>query len=133
MEPKKQTHFPYTKGADAAPPWWPPTKGDEHVRHREPDHLLKPERIRLLVHILRLVVQPYQQQHPSIQKVQLNVKKLEENTNEAMSNWFNDSEHPENFCKKVLLKEIFKVAKMEERYLRGEIGLFSLGSPVNTC
>ncbi|KAJ5365209.1 hypothetical protein N7517_008095 [Penicillium concentricum] len=59
VEPRKQVCFPYNGrvvvgGAirqldpDAAkPPWWPP-----RVRHREPDHLLKGERIRLLVHIL---------------------------------------------------------------------------------
>ena len=41
VEPKKQTHYPYTKGAEKAPPWWPETSGDNHVRHREPDHLLK--------------------------------------------------------------------------------------------
>lgn len=41
VEPKKQTHHPYTKGAAKAPPWWPETTGDNHVRHREPDHLLK--------------------------------------------------------------------------------------------
>jgi len=42
VEPKKQTHHPYTKGDEQAPPWWPPTTGDFKVRHREPDHLLKP-------------------------------------------------------------------------------------------
>jgi hypothetical protein len=44
VEPKKQTHHPYTKGDDRAPPWWPPTSGDDNVkvRHKEPDHLLKP-------------------------------------------------------------------------------------------
>jgi hypothetical protein len=46
VEPKKQTHHPYTKGDGKAPPWWPPTTGDENVRvrHKEPDHLLKPGR-----------------------------------------------------------------------------------------
>ena len=42
VEPKKQTHHPYTKGAEKAPPWWPQTTGENHVRHREPDHLLRP-------------------------------------------------------------------------------------------
>ena len=46
VEPKKQTHHPYTKGDSKAPPWWPPTTGDENVkvRHKEPDHLSKPGR-----------------------------------------------------------------------------------------
>ncbi|KAJ5355986.1 hypothetical protein N7517_010595 [Penicillium concentricum] len=59
VEPRKQVFFPYNGRAVVAgvirqldpeatkPPWWPPG-----VRHREPDHLLKHERIRLLVHIL---------------------------------------------------------------------------------
>lgn len=42
VEPKKQTHHPYTKGDGKAPPWWPSTTGDNGVRHKEPDHLLKP-------------------------------------------------------------------------------------------
>lgn len=42
VEPKKQTHHPYTKGDAKAPPWWPKSTGDNHVRHREPDHLLRP-------------------------------------------------------------------------------------------
>lgn len=42
VEPKKQTHHPYTKGDIKAPPWWPDTKGENAVRHKEPDHLLKP-------------------------------------------------------------------------------------------
>ncbi|KAE9378927.1 hypothetical protein N431DRAFT_327065 [Stipitochalara longipes BDJ] len=123
VEPKKQTHHPYTKGDGKAPPWWPPTTGDDNVRvrHKEPDHLLKPERIRLLVHILRMIIEPRDKQHITVQKLGLDVKKLEEVTMEAMSNWFNDKEHPENAQKRPFLKEIFKIAKAEERYKNGEI------------
>jgi hypothetical protein len=48
IEPKKQTNYPYTKGSEKPPPWWPPMpregeKGNPgDVRHKEPDHLLKP-------------------------------------------------------------------------------------------
>ena len=42
LEPKKQAHYPYAKGDTNAPPWWPDTKGANAVRHKEPDHLLKP-------------------------------------------------------------------------------------------
>lgn len=47
LEPKKQTHHPYTKGNSCAPTWWPlqpgiPEGNENHVRHKEPDHLLKP-------------------------------------------------------------------------------------------
>ncbi|KAL4969467.1 DUF2841 domain-containing protein [Aspergillus stella-maris] len=55
VEPRKQVNFPYngkrgSKENDpekTKPKWWP-----AGVRHREPDHLPKNERIRLLVHIL---------------------------------------------------------------------------------
>ncbi|PVH69812.1 hypothetical protein DL98DRAFT_438285 [Cadophora sp. DSE1049] len=43
-----------------------------------------------------------------------------------MSNWFCDTEHPENEAKRPFLKEIFKVARMEERYKTGEIGKLDL-------
>lgn len=49
VEPRKQTHYPYTKGADKAPPWWPATSGDLSVRHREPDHLLKPGKFKITI------------------------------------------------------------------------------------
>jgi len=69
-----------------------------------------------------MIVQPVEKQCPTVQKLGLNVRKLEEATMEAMSNWFNDKDHPENAAKRPFLKEIFKVAKAEERYLNGEIG-----------
>ncbi|KAJ6000910.1 hypothetical protein N7481_001319 [Penicillium waksmanii] len=59
VEPQKQVHHPYNgrklaggelqqlSPEESKPPWWPPG-----VRHREPDHLLKAERIALLLHIL---------------------------------------------------------------------------------
>lgn len=45
VEPKKQTNHPYTGGAERAPEWWPPLPTENKtggVKHREPDHLLKP-------------------------------------------------------------------------------------------
>ncbi|KAJ6038591.1 uncharacterized protein N7446_005394 [Penicillium canescens] len=60
VEPRKQVNYPYngrkivsgaTRQFDpqvTKPPWWP-----SGVSYREPDHLPKVERIRLLVHILR--------------------------------------------------------------------------------
>ncbi|KAG9239760.1 hypothetical protein BJ875DRAFT_479181 [Amylocarpus encephaloides] len=121
VEPKKQTHHPYTKGDSCKPSWWPETSGEDCVRHKEPDHLLKPERIRLLVHILRMVVKPQEDQHSTVRKLGLTVQKLEEVTMEAMSNWFSDKEHTENALKKPYLREVFKVAKAEARFKNGEI------------
>ena len=37
IEPKKQTRFPYNRGEESKPDWWP-----DDVRHKEPDHLMKP-------------------------------------------------------------------------------------------
>lgn len=45
VEPKKQSNHPYTKGNIKAPPWWPNTEGENHVTHKEPDHLKKPGRL----------------------------------------------------------------------------------------
>ncbi|KAI9167492.1 hypothetical protein HJFPF1_03620 [Paramyrothecium foliicola] len=122
VEPKKQTNHPYTGSDQKAPEWWPkpwgPTKEDK-VRHKEPDHLYKRERVHLLVHILRLVLEPHAKQHSEIQKVHLSVKKLEEITFDALSAFFMDNEA--NSKKKPYLNEIFKVARQEERFRNGEI------------
>ncbi|KID89318.1 Ydr124wp-like protein [Metarhizium guizhouense ARSEF 977] len=122
VEPKKQSTHPYTGSDEKAPDWWPkpwgPTK-DDKVRHKEPDHLYKRERVHLLAHILRLVIEPNGKQHNDIQKLGLNVKKLEETTAEALSSFFMDNDT--NAKKKPYLTEIFKMARQEERFKNGEI------------
>ncbi|KAB5570377.1 hypothetical protein GE09DRAFT_1217816 [Coniochaeta sp. 2T2.1] len=124
VEPKKQSNHPYTGSDEKAPDWWPrpwgPTR-DDKVRHKEPDHLYKKERVHLLKHILRMVVQPNHEQHNDIKKLNLNVKKLEDVTMDALSSFFSDKENNNNSKKKPFLKEIFKVARFEERFLNGEI------------
>ncbi|ENH70668.1 hypothetical protein FOC1_g10012602 [Fusarium oxysporum f. sp. cubense race 1] len=124
VEPKKQSTHPYTGSDEKAPDWWPkpwgPTKEDK-VRHKEPDHLYKRERVHLLNHILRMIVEPNKTQHPDIQKLNLNVKKLEEITIEALSGFFADKDNPANAKKRPFLNEIFKVAKQQERYKDGMI------------
>ena len=70
-----------------------------------------------------MVVEPNASQHPDIQKLYLNVKKLEDVTNDALSTFFSDKENSSNAKKKPFLKEIFKMAKQEERYKNGEIGI----------
>lgn len=74
----------------------------------------------LLNHILSLVIEPNDKQHSDIKKLQLNVKKLEECTNEALSGFY--AESPTNASKKQFLNEIFKVARQQERFKNGEIG-----------
>ncbi|KAI1810324.1 hypothetical protein GGS20DRAFT_207427 [Poronia punctata] len=127
VEPKKQSQHPYTRGDESRPDWWPKTflkLGTDVVqdmRHREPDHLSKDERVALLCHILRLVVEPPNQQHEAIRKVKLDISTLEAITFEAMSTWFSDKTTPANMAKKPILKEIFKVARQEEAYKDGGI------------
>ncbi|ORY88328.1 hypothetical protein BCR35DRAFT_301865 [Leucosporidium creatinivorum] len=53
VEPDKQANFPYIAGDSHAPQWWP-----KDVRHKEPDHLIKPERITLLATLLRATSLP---------------------------------------------------------------------------
>ncbi|KAI1143995.1 hypothetical protein F5Y05DRAFT_13857 [Hypoxylon sp. FL0543] len=124
VEPKKQSTHPYTGADEKAPDWWPKPWGpgkENRVRHKEPDHLYKRERVHLLIHILRMIVEPNHSQHPTVQKLFLNVSKLEEVTNEALSSFFADKDNPSNMAKRPYLKEIFKVAHYEERYKDGQI------------
>lgn len=95
LEPKKQTRFPYNKGDEARPPWWP-----ANVRHKEPDHLMKPERINLLMFMLR--------------NGQVPVSRLELATSENAALIPTD--------KNGLLWEIYRVAREEERVKNGEVG-----------
>jgi hypothetical protein len=66
-----------------------------------------------------MVTEPREKQLSAFQRFGLNVKKLEEVTMEAMSSWFYDRDHPENIAKKPFLKEIFQIAKTQERYKCG--------------
>ncbi|KAK8041868.1 hypothetical protein PG993_006391 [Apiospora rasikravindrae] len=125
VEPKKQSTHPYTGSDEKAPDWWPQPWGsgkEDRVRHKEPDHLYKRERVHLLNHILRMIVVPNNQQHADLKKLNLNVAKLKDVTNEALSGWFTDKDNPNNALKKPKLDEIFKVAAQEERFRHGQIG-----------
>ena len=75
-----------------------------------------------------MIVLPNAEQHPDIQKLNLNVAKLEEATNEVLSSFFVDKDAPNNAKKRPYLKEIFLLAKSEERYRNGEIGKSHLDS-----
>lgn len=75
-----------------------------------------------------MIVEPNQRQHPDIQKLKLNVQKLEEITIEALSGFFADKDNPANAKKRPFLNEIFKVAKQEERFKKEEIGKYILAN-----
>ncbi|KAG0145894.1 hypothetical protein CROQUDRAFT_715891 [Cronartium quercuum f. sp. fusiforme G11] len=88
IEPKKQTKFPYRGGDDKKPDWWP-----SDVRHKEPDHLAKPERLRLMLAILG--------------SGRVKVSMLELASAEQSAHITQD--------KMVILRDIYIVAKEEER------------------
>ncbi|KFY28420.1 hypothetical protein V493_02936 [Pseudogymnoascus sp. VKM F-4281 (FW-2241)] len=95
LEPKKQSTYPYTKGAPTRPPWWPAVTGSNNIRHKEPDHL-----------------------HMGAQQRKIDVAKLDEVTRKAMATWF---ENPKNAEKRSFLTQLFCVLYKEERYRRGEL------------
>ncbi|KAH7310070.1 hypothetical protein BKA65DRAFT_543427 [Rhexocercosporidium sp. MPI-PUGE-AT-0058] len=134
VEPRKQSRYPYSKGQISAPPWWPALSGTNSVRHKDPDHLHKQERIQLLMHILRMSIEPRGSQHPSFQDQDISIQNLEVVAYEALSSWFQDPENPENMSRAPLISEIFSVARCEERYKNGdidagmEISVMDLGS-----
>jgi hypothetical protein len=64
---------------------------------------------------------------PSIQKLGvITVAKLEAAAMDSLAVWFADPNKPENAQKKPILKELFRVAKMEEEYKQNNIGGFLL-------
>ncbi|KAK7206057.1 hypothetical protein BZA70DRAFT_275596 [Myxozyma melibiosi] len=91
IEPKKQTNHPYNKGEGYKPDWWP-----SQARHKEPDHLMKPERLLLLISMLRSRKADLRQLRSATLEYSLNI--------------------PKN--KMEVLEEIYYVADMEERYQR---------------
>ncbi|KAL1970407.1 hypothetical protein VTN77DRAFT_5568 [Rasamsonia byssochlamydoides] len=115
VEPKKQARYPYNggkKGPDGTggdpeltkPAWWP-----VGVTHREPGHLKKPERVRLLIHILRSL-----QAAEGKKSRNVTVDLLEDATR-SVRRRVKPVERLE------ILNEIFRVRRAEERYEKGEI------------
>lgn len=69
-----------------------------------------------------MTVEPLENQHPSFQEQDLSVHKLQDVSYEALSFWLTDSGHPDNLLKVNLIKELFAVARYQERFKNGEIG-----------
>ncbi|PYH47945.1 DUF2841 domain-containing protein [Aspergillus saccharolyticus JOP 1030-1] len=111
VEPRKQVNHPYNGRRTSAsssqrmdpeltkPNWWP-----AGVTHREPDHLFKRERIKLLVHIL------------------CNLKDSKGITAEKLQEAAQDVKRQVQPSRRLeVLDEIFYVRQMEELYLDGKI------------
>ncbi|RAH44125.1 DUF2841 domain-containing protein [Aspergillus brunneoviolaceus CBS 621.78] len=111
VEPRKQVNHPYNGRRTSAsasqrmdpeltkPNWWP-----AGVTHKEPDHLFKPERIKLLVHILCNLKDSKGVTAEKLQEAGQDVKRQIQPTR-----------------RQDVLDEIFYVRKMEELYLDGKI------------
>lgn len=111
VEPRKQVHFPYNGRKVIAgvsqrvdpemtkPGWWP-----AGVLHREPDHLLKRDRLRLLVHILCEMKDTHGVTADKLREAGQDVRRQISPPNRLQ-----------------VLDEIYFVRQMEERFLKGEI------------
>ncbi|KAL2374731.1 hypothetical protein RJZ57_000760 [Blastomyces gilchristii] len=109
IEPRKQAKHPYNGGKAAPgetrdpektkPEWWP-----ADVIHKEPDHLRKIPRVKLLIHIFRNLRKSHG----------ITARKLKAAGEEAQKQC-----RPTE--KASVLDEIYRVREEEERYERGEI------------
>ncbi|ODM14263.1 hypothetical protein SI65_10318 [Aspergillus cristatus] len=112
VEPRKQVNHPYNGRKNVGgtsqrvdpeltkPRWWP-----TGVTHKEPDHLPKPERVRLLIHILCELRVSHD----------ITAEKLKE-AGQDVRRQISPAERLE------VLDEIYYVRQMEEHYLAGDIG-----------
>ncbi|OAX83616.1 hypothetical protein ACJ72_02016 [Emergomyces africanus] len=109
IEPRKQAKHPYNGGKagpgetkdpeKTKPEWWP-----ADVIHKEPDHLKKIPRIKLLIHIFR------------------NLRKSHGITARALKAAGEEAQKQSRPTEKAsILDEIYRVREEEERYERGEI------------
>ncbi|KAL6712780.1 hypothetical protein ACLMJK_009621 [Lecanora helva] len=117
--PKKQSTHPYNggkekgtskddQGAQTAPEYWPLQDGwrsGNGCRHREPDHIKRPERLILLKHLLRCGHRYF-----ALDKLRLATRHIERNI-------------PINFTKGTvkMLKQIYDARAMEIQYEHGKI------------
>ncbi|SCV04425.1 LAMI_0H16028g1_1 [Lachancea mirantina] len=90
IEPKKKIKYPYIKGNKTRPSWWP-----YDVEHREPDHLRKPQRVKLMTTIAAKLL-------PSLRRQSI-FAELRAST-DAISLVTNDS------FKKLVLEHVYRVS-----------------------
>ncbi|ODA77565.1 hypothetical protein RJ55_07194 [Drechmeria coniospora] len=98
---------------ERTPGWWPKPWGprqDDRVRHKEPDHLQKRERVYLLVYIIDLVTEPVAKQHYDIRQQDLNIDKLEQITRVHLASFF--TRDKKNSEKALHLNELFRIARL---------------------
>ncbi len=99
LEPKKQSNYPYNRGDSSKPNWWP-----VNVRHREPDHLKKPERVTLMISILRAAAK----------KKKIGLMKMNKMTKE----WSLSNNESLSIKKKLILASVYHIVEHEMRHQR---------------
>ncbi|KAJ5884682.1 hypothetical protein N7495_009192 [Penicillium taxi] len=109
VEPRKQVNYPYNgrkivagttcqlEPDDTKPPWWP-----SGVSHREPDHLPRAERIRLLVHLL---CEMHNSHGITVQKLKEAYQPIRRQISPAE--------------RQKIMDEVYEVREEEEKYLEG--------------
>ncbi|EED19716.1 kinesin, putative [Talaromyces stipitatus ATCC 10500] len=115
IEPRKQVRHPYNGGRksggapgekgdpeDTKPDWWP-----RNIIHKEPDHLKKNYRVKLLVHLVQ-----------NLFPIGITVDLLEEAVGDTRRHLVPEEKAEE---KAAMLEEIIRVRKSEERYLSNKI------------
>ncbi|GAM36073.1 hypothetical protein TCE0_018r04877 [Talaromyces pinophilus] len=115
IEPRKQVRHPYNGGRrpggapgergdpeDTKPDWWP-----RDVIHKEPDHIKKEYRVKLLVHLVQ-----------NLLPMGITADLLEEAVGDTRRHLVPEDKAE---AKAAMLDEIIRVRKIEERYLRNEI------------
>ncbi|KAK3897348.1 hypothetical protein C8A05DRAFT_19868 [Staphylotrichum tortipilum] len=114
--PKKQASNPHTKGDSSAPAWWP----KEKVQHVEPDHLTR--------------LPPTDLQLQKIRSLAVTVACLEIVAMCSLEAFFGNEIDPKYKKKKVITRELFRVANMEARYKSNKIGqVFICCYPATRC
>ncbi|MCJ1306994.1 hypothetical protein MMC25_000638 [Agyrium rufum] len=129
IQPKKQARNPYNGGKEARahgwdkadeaasrlkqPDWWPPG-----VIHKEPDHLRKQPRLKLLMHIMSMLIGP-QRYHDCIRTTvasdpHITVEQLRVGTERAASTFIDG--HAQ-----VYLDDIYNLKTQQVSYLNDEI------------
>ena len=74
------------------------------------------------MHILDVIMDQERKKTP--EQKEITIKRLEAYTWAETACWFN-GENEKNQNKRIFLREIFRVAKMEERYRKGELGMLA--------
>ncbi|KAF2171078.1 hypothetical protein M409DRAFT_51301 [Zasmidium cellare ATCC 36951] len=132
--PKKQAKFPYqnSKKCDEVegfkpriPGWWP----KQGCRFTEPDHIKREERMTLCLHLLRLRPTPAQLKEWNEDKSEPHPTHLTKGWTEflqelAGASVFDDlqkEDKKKTELKKELLRHMYEVAELEEKYCNGEV------------